>query len=127
MRHVDDAHDTVGDGEAERGEEQDAAKRQAREDAPQDLAQGEEAVATFEAGKQVVAQSGCLACHKIDENGNDGPGPPLTEIGARLPAQAIARTLVNPTAPMPSFKNLAANSPDKFQDLVFFLSQLKGD
>ena len=37
-------------------------------------------------GKQVVAQSGCLACHKIDENGNDGPGPPLTEIGQRLPA-----------------------------------------
>ena len=30
-------------------------------------------------------QSGCLACHKIGENGNDGPGPTLTEIGARLP------------------------------------------
>ena len=37
----------------------------------------------YEAGKQVVAQSGCLACHKIGENGNDGPGPHLTEIGAR--------------------------------------------
>ena len=23
----------------------------------------------------MVAQSGCLACHKIGENGNDGPGP----------------------------------------------------
>ena len=32
-------------------------------------------------------QSGCLACHKIGENGNDGPGPPLTEI-ARAPADA---------------------------------------
>ena len=32
--------------------------------------------ATFETGgKLVVAQSGCLACHKIGENGNDGPGP----------------------------------------------------
>ena len=28
----------------------------------------------------VVAQSGCLACHKIGDNGNDGPGPELTHI-----------------------------------------------
>ncbi len=43
--------------------------------------QGPEAVATFKAGQQVVAQSGCGACHKFGENGNDGPGPELTEIG----------------------------------------------
>ncbi len=48
------------------------------------VAQGGEAVERFEAGKQVVAQSGCLACHKIGENGNDGPGPPLGDIGAHL-------------------------------------------
>ena len=36
-------------------------------------------------GKLVVAQSGCLACHKIGENGNDGPGPDLTDIGDKLP------------------------------------------
>ena len=29
----------------------------------------------YEAGKQVVAGSGCLACHKLGENGNNGPGP----------------------------------------------------
>ena len=39
----------------------------------------------YEAGKLVAAQSGCLACHKIGENGNDGPGPELTEIGNVLP------------------------------------------
>ena len=50
------------------------------------------------------------------------PGPNLTHIGARLPRQAIARTLVNPTAPMPSFKNLP---PKKFNAVVVFLSQLK--
>jgi menaquinol-cytochrome c reductase cytochrome b/c subunit len=83
---------------------------------------GPKAVASFNAGKLIVPQSGCLACHKIGENGNDGPGPPLTHIGARLPSQAIARTLINPTSPMPSFKNLP---PDKFKNLVFFLSQLK--
>jgi len=76
----------------------------------------------YEAGKKVVAQSGCLACHKIGENGNSGPGPNLTHIASRIPRQAIARTLVNPTAPMPSFKNLP---PKKFEAVVNFLSQLK--
>jgi menaquinol-cytochrome c reductase cytochrome b/c subunit len=76
----------------------------------------------YEAGKEVVAQSGCLACHKIGENGNSGPGPDLTHIASRLPRQGIARTLVNPTAPMPSFKNLP---PQKFTAIVNFLSQLK--
>jgi menaquinol-cytochrome c reductase cytochrome b/c subunit len=79
-------------------------------------------LAEFEAGRAVVAQSGCLACHKLGENGNDGPGPNLTHIAARLPTTAIARTLVNPTAPMPSFKNLP---PNKFKAAVAFLSQLK--
>jgi ubiquinol-cytochrome c reductase cytochrome b subunit/menaquinol-cytochrome c reductase cytochrome b/c subunit len=79
-------------------------------------------LAEYEAGKAVVAQSGCLACHKIGDNGNNGPGPELTHIGARLPAQGIARTLVNPTAPMPSFKNLPAQ---KFNAVVAFLAQLK--
>ncbi len=79
-------------------------------------------LAEYEAGKDVVAQSGCLACHKIGDNGNSGPGPNLTHIASRIPRQAIARTLVNPTAPMPSFKNLP---PAKFQAVVNFLSQLK--
>ena len=76
----------------------------------------------YEAGKLVAAQSGCEACHKFGENGNGGPGPPLTKIASRLPKQAIAQTLRNPTAPMPSFKNLP---PDKFRVLVEFLGQLK--
>ena len=83
-------------------------------------------LAEYTKGKQVVAQSGCLACHKIGENGNDGPGPELTQIASRLPSQAIARTLVNPTAPMPSFASLQKNEPDKFQAMVTFLGQLKG-
>jgi menaquinol-cytochrome c reductase cytochrome b/c subunit len=86
------------------------------------VAAGGTTLAEYEKGKEAVAQSGCLACHKIGENGNAGPGPNLTEIGNRLPRQAIARTLVNPTAPMPSFKNLP---PEKFNDIVTFLSQLK--
>jgi menaquinol-cytochrome c reductase cytochrome b/c subunit len=88
--------------------------------APSDL--HGKALATFNAGKLVAAQSGCLACHKIGENGNDGPGPPLTTVGNRVPEAAIARTLINPTAPMPSFKDLP---PEKFNALVSFLGQLK--
>jgi ubiquinol-cytochrome c reductase cytochrome b subunit/menaquinol-cytochrome c reductase cytochrome b/c subunit len=83
---------------------------------------GGQTLAEFEAGRLVVAGNGCLGCHKLGENGNDGPGPNLSHVGARLPSQGIARTLVNPTAPMPSYKNLPAN---KFNAAVFFLSQLK--
>jgi quinol---cytochrome c reductase cytochrome c subunit, bacillus type len=77
----------------------------------------------YEPGKLVAAQSGCLACHKIGENGNGGPGPNLTEIGNRLPAAAIRRTLENPTPPMPSYRGLPEQ---KKNDLVAFLSQLDG-
>jgi quinol---cytochrome c reductase cytochrome c subunit, bacillus type len=78
----------------------------------------------YEAGKLVAAQSGCLACHKIGENGNDGPGPHLTDIASKLPKAAIRRTLENPTAPMPSFANLP---PKKLTALVDFLGTLKED
>ncbi|HUO72332.1 MAG TPA: c-type cytochrome [Solirubrobacteraceae bacterium] len=81
--------------------------------------------ATFNAGEVVVAQSGCLACHIIGSNGNNGPGPPLTHIGSKLRPQAIGSTLRNPTAPMPSFKGLAQQSPQKFQNLVNFLAELQ--
>jgi mono/diheme cytochrome c family protein len=76
----------------------------------------------YEKGKQVAAQSGCLACHKFGENGNEGPGPELTEIGAKLPAQAIARSLVNPAGIMPEYGGLP---PEKFDALVDFLASLQ--
>jgi menaquinol-cytochrome c reductase cytochrome b/c subunit len=80
--------------------------------------------AKYEAGKLVVAQSGCLACHKIGENGNDGPGPHLTNIADTLPKAALLRVLENPTPPMPSFANLPE---EKKTALVDFLSQLRSD
>jgi ubiquinol-cytochrome c reductase cytochrome b subunit/menaquinol-cytochrome c reductase cytochrome b/c subunit len=42
-----------------------------------------------------------------------------------LPAPAIERTLVNPTAPMPSYASLRENQPEKFNELVEFLASLK--
>ena len=41
----------------------------------------------YEAGKLVVAQSGCLACHKIGDNGNGTLGPNLTHDRGAHPAQ----------------------------------------
>jgi menaquinol-cytochrome c reductase cytochrome b/c subunit len=76
----------------------------------------------YKQGELVVGQSGCLACHQIGSNGNNGPGPNLTHVGSLLPAQAIASTLRNPTPPMPSFKNLP---PQKFAQVVGFLSELQ--
>ncbi len=81
--------------------------------------------AFFNEGELVVGESGCLACHVIGDNGNNGPGPVLTNVGETLRPGAIAETLRNPTPPMPSFKQLAATSPAKFNALVNFISELQ--
>jgi hypothetical protein len=77
----------------------------------------------FYVGRSVVTQSGCLACHRIGAAGNAGPGPDLTQVGARLPPLGIERAILNPTAPMPSFRNLPK---PKLKALVTFLSLLRG-
>jgi menaquinol-cytochrome c reductase cytochrome b/c subunit len=78
--------------------------------------------ASAQAGETVANQSGCGACHKFGEAGNPGPGPDLSHVGSTLPAQAIARTLRNPNAPMPSYAGLPQ---EKFDALVQFLSALR--
>jgi hypothetical protein len=85
-------------------------------------AHGQRAVAYFKAGETVAARSGCLACHRIGEAGNNGPGANLTHIGARLSPTAIDRALVDSPEPMPSFSHLP-----EFQRraLVDFLTQLR--
>src|SRR5829696_982657 len=79
----------------------------------------------YESGRAVAASSGCLGCHRIAENGNAGPGPDLTDIGDRLRAPAIRRTLLNPTAPMPSYAGLSQKNPEQFSELVQYLSSLR--
>ena len=68
----------------------------------------------LEKGQEVMASSGCLGCHKVGENGNT-LGPNLTEVGSRLGKDAIARTLVNPTPPMPSYAAAAEGQPRAVQ------------
>jgi len=75
----------------------------------------------YQSGADVAAQSGCLACHKFGENGNDGPGPELTEIGEKLPREAIARSLEVGPGQMPSYATL---DQQKFDDLTAFLASL---
>ncbi len=80
----------------------------------------------LEEGKEITASAGCLGCHKIGENGNT-LGPDLTHVGTRLGRQAIARTLVNPTAPMPSYREFQRENPEQFNKLVEYVASLKGE
>src|SRR4051795_4880 len=72
----------------------------------------------YEAGKEVVAGAGCLACHKIGENGNNGPGPELTHIGARIPRAAIVRSVEIGPGIMPSFRELPQKKIDEMADFL---------
>jgi mono/diheme cytochrome c family protein len=80
----------------------------------------------YEEGKEITATSGCLACHKIGDNGNT-LGPALTDIGQRLGPQAIERTLLNPTSPMPSYQSFRDDNPEQFDKLVQYVASLKGE
>ena len=77
-------------------------------------------------GQEVMASSGCLGCHKVGENGNT-LGPNLTEIGDKLGKDAIARTLVNPTPPMPSYQKFQQQNPKQFDQLVQYVASLKSE
>jgi menaquinol-cytochrome c reductase cytochrome b/c subunit len=76
----------------------------------------------YEAGKLVVAQSACLACHKIGESGNGTLAPDLTHIGSRIPREAILRSLEAGPSIMPSFKSLGDK---KLNEVADFLAYLK--
>jgi quinol-cytochrome oxidoreductase complex cytochrome b subunit len=77
--------------------------------------------AKYKAGEEIVASSGCLACHKLGDNGNNGPGPELTHIGARIPRAAIIRSVEIGPSIMPSFRGLPQKKLDELAD---FLSSL---
>jgi hypothetical protein len=83
---------------------------------------GDQELRRFDAGMSVAVQSGCLACHRIGDQGNRGPGPGLTRVGSALSARQIEHAILDPTAPMPSFSRL---SKEKLDVLVYFLSQLR--
>ena len=96
-----------------------APKVPSGEPTPTDLALPD--VVGADRGRLLVAQTGCLACHRFGEEGNDAPGPDLTAVGQRMPASAIRRTLVEPTQPRPSFRDLPGEDLDA---LVEYLAGL---
>jgi hypothetical protein len=75
-----------------------------------------------EAGRRVLAQSGCLACHRLGRSGNPGPGADLTRAGARLSRAGLRRALLRPNAPMPSYRGLSRRKRDALLD---YLSALR--
>jgi len=75
----------------------------------------------YEDGKVAVAGQGCLTCHKIGENGGT-LGPELTDIGSKLSAAGIRRTLLNPSGIMPPYSKLP---PEKLNAMVEFLASLR--
>lgn len=81
-----------------------------------------QARAEFLAGRSEVGRTGCLACHQLGDQGNQGPGPDLTHIGRILSSRALDSALVHPTAPMPSFAGLPARSR---RAIVAFLHALR--
>ncbi|HZK15109.1 MAG TPA: c-type cytochrome [Solirubrobacterales bacterium] len=72
----------------------------------------------YQAGKEVVASSGCLACHKIGENGNDGPGPELTHIAENIPRAAILRSVEIGPGIMPSYRELPEKKKEELADFL---------
>lgn len=73
----------------------------------------------YEQGRQIVAQSGCLACHAIGENGSHGGlGPDLTEIGTLVPRLAIKRSIVTGAGIMPSYQDLGEKKLDQVADYL---------
>ena len=73
-------------------------------------------------GERVLTGAGCLACHQIGERGNSGPGDSLAGVGARKSPAQIRRALLNPEAPMPSYRQL---SPANLDALVTYLASLR--
>jgi hypothetical protein len=90
---------------------------------PQSVARtGGSELAGFYLGRSVTAQTACLACHRIGQAGNVGPGPDLTHVGSTLSPERIERAIIHAKAPMPSFSRLPSA---KLRALVTFLSLLR--
>jgi mono/diheme cytochrome c family protein len=79
----------------------------------------------YEQGKALVAESGCLACHAIGENGaHGGLGPDLTDIGSRIPKEAIKQSVTIGPGIMPSFAGLGEKNLNAVAD---YLASLNGE
>lgn len=83
---------------------------------------GKREVREFNAGATVALESGCLACHRIGDQGNRRPGPSLTHVGSSVTKAQIEKAILSPLEPMPAFTRLPKK---KFHALVRFLQLLR--
>ncbi len=79
-------------------------------------------LAELQSGEETVESSGCEGCHEIAGQGNNGPGPNLSHIGSKLDRAQLQHALLDPRAPMPSFKNLPKR---QLRALLYFLQELR--
>jgi len=79
-------------------------------------------VAGAEAGRELVPRLGCLACHRLGQQGHEGPGPSLDRIGLSLSEGQIRRVLLEGRPPMPSYADLP---PEQLDAVASYLSGLR--
>jgi menaquinol-cytochrome c reductase cytochrome b/c subunit len=79
-----------------------------------------------EAGLEIYLQSGCASCHMIKGAGAPGPGPDLTNVGARdvIDAARAKQFLQNPPAGMIPYNNY---TDEEYQQIGEFLGGLGTD
>jgi menaquinol-cytochrome c reductase cytochrome b/c subunit len=81
----------------------------------------EEELAT---GAGIFAEAGCLNCHTYGGQGAAGPGPELTDVGARLEPDAIAEVVRNGRGQMPAFGDALAD--EQISAVAAFLGASEG-
>src|SRR5581483_3279561 len=74
-------------------------------------------------GAEVYVTLSCWRCHAIEGVGGQN-GPSLTNVGARLDQSEIVTTILTGRGNMPAFGRTI--SPDQLDQLVAFLSTLRG-
>jgi menaquinol-cytochrome c reductase cytochrome b/c subunit len=76
-------------------------------------------------GADIFGQAGCVSCHTYNGQGAAGPGPELTEVGARLSPEAIAQTVTEGRGAMPAFRG--ALTEEQIADVAAFLGASRGE
>jgi mono/diheme cytochrome c family protein len=57
-------------------------------------------------GARLLAENGCLACHALGGQGEDGPGPALDGLGASRSREQLRAALVDSPGSMPSYEGM---------------------
>ncbi len=70
-------------------------------------------------GASVFAESGCMHCHTIRNDGGGNKGPDLSGVGRRLTEAQMRRQILTGSKVMPSFKDALQDT--ELADLLAYL------